>query len=107
MRRRAQQETLGHRGRKHDPVSSIRRLLLRAPESLGERGRVRLDACPPATAETKCSTPGWPRRPLRAVYGADGMAEAAERFDAFVAECRGSSVPELHRLAGTAGRWRT
>jgi transposase len=44
---------------------------------------------------------------LRAMYGADSRTEAARRLDAFVAECRGSTVPELHRLARTVRRWRT
>ncbi len=32
VRRRVQQQTLGHRGRKHDPLFSIRRLLRRGAE---------------------------------------------------------------------------
>ncbi len=41
------------------------------------------------------------------MYVADTPAEAVVRFDAFLAECRASEVPELHRLARTARRWRT
>src|SRR5271156_1921131 len=39
VRRRVQNETLGHRGRKADPLFRIRKLLLRADEHLDERGR--------------------------------------------------------------------
>jgi transposase len=41
-RRRVQNETLGHRGRKHDPLYRCRRLLIRAAERLGESGKEKL-----------------------------------------------------------------
>jgi hypothetical protein len=44
VRRRVQQEQLGHRGRKHDPLYGIRRLLLRTWGNLNERGWERLRA---------------------------------------------------------------
>ncbi len=44
VRRRTQQATLGHRGRKPDPLYRIRKLLLTAAEQLTSRGRVRLRA---------------------------------------------------------------
>jgi transposase len=42
LRRRTQQTTLGHRGRKQDPLYRIRKLLLTAQEQLTSRGRARL-----------------------------------------------------------------
>jgi transposase len=51
VRRRVQNDTLGHRGRKHDPLYRSRRLLTRADERLDDRGRRKLlgllDACDP------------------------------------------------------------
>jgi len=41
-RRRVQNETMGHRGRKTDPLYRIRRLLTKADERLDERGRDKL-----------------------------------------------------------------
>jgi transposase len=41
-RRRVQNETLGHRGRKHDPLYRCRRLLTKADERLDDHGRTRL-----------------------------------------------------------------
>lgn len=41
-RRRVQNETLGHRGRKHDPLFRCRRLLTRAKQRLDEQGHERL-----------------------------------------------------------------
>jgi transposase len=38
VRRRVQNETLGHRGRKHDPLYRIRKLLLKGTERLDQRG---------------------------------------------------------------------
>jgi transposase len=40
-RRRVQQEVLGHRGRKHDPLYRTRRLLVMADERLDDRARQR------------------------------------------------------------------
>jgi transposase len=44
VRRRVQQATLGHRGRKRDPLYRIRKLLLTTAEQLTDHGRVRLRA---------------------------------------------------------------
>jgi hypothetical protein len=41
-RRRVQNETLGHRGHKHDPLYRCRRLLTKADERLDNRGRTKL-----------------------------------------------------------------
>ena len=41
VRRRVQNETLGHRGRKGDPLYRIRRLLTMAQERLNTRGEGR------------------------------------------------------------------
>ena len=42
VRRRVQNETLGHRGRKADPLYRIRKLLLSADERLDEAGHHRM-----------------------------------------------------------------
>jgi transposase len=42
VRRRVQNETLGHRGRKRDPLYRIRKLLLTGNERLDDRGRDRM-----------------------------------------------------------------
>src|SRR4029453_7143220 len=42
VRRRVQNETLGHRGRKRDPLFRIRKLLLTGSERLDERGSERI-----------------------------------------------------------------
>ena len=42
VRRRVQNQTLGHRGHKHDPLYRARKLLVSAFEKITEHGRVRL-----------------------------------------------------------------
>ena len=45
VRRRVQNETLGHRGRKGDPLYRIRRLLTKAHERLDTHGEDRIQGC--------------------------------------------------------------
>ncbi len=108
VRRRVQQDTLGHRGRSGDPLYGIRRLLLRATERHSEASRVRLEiGLAAGDPRDEVLDAVLAKETLRSMYAADTPAEAAVRFDAFVAECRASAVPELHRLSRTALRWRT
>jgi transposase len=73
VRRRTQQATLGHRGRKRDPLYRIRKLLLVAGEQLTGRGRTRLRGQPPVTLVARWWPPGrarsccgpWTPRPAR------------------------------------------
>jgi hypothetical protein len=64
VRRRVQNETLGHRGRKADPLYRTRRLLVMADERLDARARERrrglLAAGDPRGESPK---PGWRRKP--------------------------------------------
>ena len=107
VRRRVQQETLGHRGRSGDPLYGIRRLLLRATERHTEASRARLQAGLAGDPFDEVLDTVLAKEALRWSYAAQDLAEATRRFDAFIAECRISRVPELHRLARTALRWRT
>jgi transposase len=108
VRRRVQQDELGHRGRKGDPLYGIRRLLLRGNERLSDRARARLEAGLAAGDPRDEVLDAWlAKEALRWMYAADTMAEAARRFDGFIREAKSSSVPELHRLAKTMTKWRT
>jgi transposase len=108
VRRRVQQETTGHRGRKHDPLYQIRKLLLLAADRLDNRGAVRLDAALAAGdpyEEVGCTHVA--KELLRDVYAAPDVFAARlalERFFDWAAEV---DVPELTRLATTIDRWRT
>ena len=105
-RRRTQQATLGHRGRKRDPLYRIRKLLLTAAEQLTQRGRVRLRAGLAAGDPTGEVAAAWQGKELlRAVYAAVGTAAARAALDRFYRWCDGVQVPELSRLARTVRAW--
>jgi transposase len=105
-RRRTQQATLGHRGRKRDPLYRIRKLLLTAAEQLTQRGRVRLRAGLAAGDPTGEVAAAWQGKELlRAVYAAVGTAAARAALDRFYRWCDGVQVAELSRLARTVRAW--
>jgi transposase len=106
VRRRVQQATLGHRGRKHDPLYRIRKLLLTVQEQLTQRGRTRLRAGLAAGDPTGEIATAWQGKELlRAVYAADGMLAARAALDRFYRWADGVKVAELMRLARTVGAW--
>jgi transposase len=106
VRRRVQQVTLGHRGRKRDPLYRIRKLLLTAAEQLTQRGRARLRAGLAAGDPTGEVAAAWQGKELlRAVYAAAGTAAARAALDRFYRWSDGVEVAELSRLAGTVRAW--
>jgi transposase len=105
VRRRTQQATLGHRGRKHDPLYRIRKLLLVGAEQLTSRGRVRLRAGLAAGDPGGEVAAAWQGKELlRAVYAAD-LADARAALDRFYRWADGVRIPELSRLARTVRTW--
>ena len=106
VRRRVQQATLGHRGRKRDPLYRIRKLLLTAQEQLTQRGWVRLRAGLAAGDPTAELAAAWQGKELlRAVYQAVGPMAARAALDRFYRWCDGVQIPELSRLARTVRAW--
>jgi transposase len=106
VRRRTQQATLGHRGRTHDPLYRIRKLLLTAAEQLTGRGRVRLRAGLSAGDPTGEVAAAWQGKELlRAVYAANGAIDARRALDRFYCWADGVRVAELSRLAHTVRTW--
>jgi transposase len=104
VRRRTQQATLAHRGRKQDPLYRIRKLLLTAAEQLTWRGWVRLRAGLAAGDPTGEVAAAWQGKELlRAVYAAAGTAAARAALDRFyhwsdgvrVASCHGLPAPSV------------
>ena len=106
VRRRTQQATLGHRGRKADPLYRIRRRLLAAHDRLGadgfERMLVLLESGDP---DGEVAAAYLAKELLREVYATTDIAQARQRLERFYAHCRGAEVPELARLGRTIGRW--
>jgi transposase len=107
VRRRVQQAQLGHRGRKHDPLYGIRRLLLRTWSNLTERGWERLRAGLAAGDPNGEVAAVWLARELLAeVYAAVDVAHAQRRLIVFLQHAAEADIPELTRLATTIDRWR-
>jgi transposase len=106
VRRRTHQATLGHRGRKRDPLYRIRKLLLIAQEQLTQRGRVRLRAGLAAGDPGGEVATAWQGKELlRAVYATAGTAAARAALERFYRWADGVQIPELSRLARTVRAW--
>jgi transposase len=107
-RRRVQDDTLGHRGRKYDPLYRCRRLLTKADERLDDNGRTKLlgllAAGDPRGEVTTC----WhAKEAVRALYFHTDPELALEwvtrlGHDLQDADC----PPEIRRLGRTLIRWR-
>jgi transposase len=107
VRRRVQQDRLGHRGRKGDPLYGIRRLLLMTWRNLNERGWERLRAGLAAGDPDGEVAAVWLARELLSeVYAAPDLAAAKWRLMVFFQHAADAEVPELTRLATTIDRWR-
>ncbi|MCA1701897.1 MAG: ISL3 family transposase [Actinobacteria bacterium] len=107
-RRRVQDETLGHRGRKDDPLYRCRRLLTKADERLDEKGRTKLLGLLRAGDPRGEVTTAWhAKEAVRALYFHTDAALALEwvvrlGHDLQDADC----PPEIRRLGRTLIRWR-
>jgi transposase len=106
VRRRTQQATLGHRGRKRDPLYRIRKLLLTGAEQVTGRGRARLRAGLAAGDPTGEVAAAWQGKELlRTVYAASDLADARAALDRFYRWADGVGVAELSRPARTVRVW--
>lgn len=106
VRRRTQQATTGHRGRKADPLYRIRRRLLARHDRLSPEGFARLLVLLEAgDPDGEVGAAYLAKELLRETYQATDTFEARRRLVAFYDHCAVSDVPELTRLAKTVGRW--
>jgi transposase len=108
VRRRVQNETLGHRGHKHDPLYRSRRLLTKADERLDERGRSRLlgllDAGDP---RHEVRTAWHAKEVVRSIYDHHDPDLALEFVTRLGADLQDDSCPpEVNQLGRTITRWR-
>ncbi len=100
VRRRVQQATLGHRGRKDDPLYRIRRTLLVAHDRLNEHQRervVRLLLTGDPDGEVAAAY--LAKELLREVYAVCTLRTARRRLERFYRHCDRSEVRECRRLA--------
>jgi transposase len=106
VRRRTQQDVLGHRGRKGDPLYGIRRLLLVGSERLSERGWERIHAGLAAgDPHDEVAAALTAKEHLRSVYAADNLTAARRELRRFYTYCADAEVAELTRLAKTVTAW--
>ena len=107
VRRRVQQDTLGHRGRKGDPLYGIRRTLQIGAELLSEKQAARLDAkLTIGDPDHEVTLPWQCYQKLRNIYHA-----RPERCRELVTEVITSfptcPIPEVARLGRTLKQWKT
>lgn len=108
VRRRTQQETLGHRGHKDDPLYSTRRLMTRGWERLSDRQRVKLlDALRSGDPDGEVGVSILAKELLRDMYAARSLQAARWKLVAFYQCAAEAEVPELTRLAKTIASWET
>jgi transposase len=107
VRRRVQNETLDHRGRKDDPLYRIRKLLLTGTERLNQRGNDRV------LLSLRVGDPhdevlgAWlAKESVRDIYLTDDPAEAATLIDKAIAGCAADDVEEIRALGHTLVSWR-
>jgi len=108
VRRRVQNETLGHRGRADDPLYQIRKLLLAGGERLDERATARVLLALRVGDPHDDVLGAWlAKESVRDVYLRDDPKAAAILLDKAIAGCSGDDVEEIRSLGTTLRRWRT
>ena len=108
IRRRVQQESLGHRGRKEDPLFKTRRLMTRGWERLSDRQRDKLlRALDVGDPDGECGAGILGKELLREMYAAKNLHAARWKLVAFYQHAAEADVPELTRLAKTVSACET
>jgi transposase len=106
VRRRVQQDTLGRRGHKHDPLDKIRGLLRHGVEHLTEHQQAKISRCLDAGDPRDEVNIAWQcYQQLRSVYHATpatGHQIAIKVLDSFYT----CPIPEVARLGRTLRAWK-
>jgi len=107
VRRRVQNDTLGHRGRKDDPLYRCRRLLTKADERLDDRGRAKLLGLLQAGDPHGEVRMAWhAKEVVRSIYAIDDPALAAEFVARLSVDLQDADCPpETQKLGRTIARW--
>ena len=108
VRRRVQQETLGHRGHKDDPLYRSRRLLTKADERLDQRGRTKLLGLLSAGDPRGEVRMAWhAKETVRGIYDITDPDLAEEFVERLGHDLQDESCPpEIRQLGRTILRWR-
>ena len=107
-RRRVQNDTLGHRGRRDDPLYRGRRLFTKGHERLDDKGNAKLLSLLEAGDPRGEVRMTWhTKETLRGLYDIDDPDLAAGYLDELTDNMADQSMPvEVRSLAGTLRRWR-
>ena len=107
-RRRVQNERLGHRGRKNDPLYRSRRLLTKADERLDDNGRTKLLGLLAAGDPRGEVRMAWhAKEVVRSIYDHRDPDLALEFVDRLGHDLQDESCPiEVRSLGRTLTRWR-
>ncbi len=107
VRRRVQQETLGHRGRSGDPLYGIRNLLRAGAERLTDKQWARLERAIGADEAHLEVWLAWScSQQLRSAYRHLNVTEGRKIAERILATFPTCPVPEIKRLGRTLKQWR-
>ena len=109
VRRRVQNQTLGHRGHKHDPLYRARKLLVSASENITDSGRIRLRGLLDAGDPYGEVRDAWhAKETLRSIYDIADADVGAATVAQLASDLQDSAMPtEINRVGRTVWRWRT
>ena len=107
-RRRVQNDTLGHRGHKADPLYRCRRLLTKADERIDDKGRTKLLGLLEAGDPNGEVRMAWhAKEVVRSIYTHTDPVLAAEFVDRLGVDLQDDSCPpEIHQLGRTIIKWK-
>ena len=107
VRRRVQQETLGHRGRKGDPLYGIQNVLRCGTERLTDKQKARLGKAFVANERHVEVELAWQcAQLLRSAYKAPNLKDGRKIAEKVLASFPTWPIPEIKRLGKTLKRWR-
>ena len=108
VRRRVQQDTCGHRGRRDDPLYRIRNILRAGDDRLTDRQRTRLTQAFTAREEHVEVEVAWLcAQEVRSVYHQDTPAAGKAIAEKILNSFTSCPIPEVARLGRTLKQWRT
>jgi len=108
VRRRTQQETLGHRGHRDDPLYRSRKLLTIGHERLDEKGNTKLENLLEAGDPNGEVRMAWhAKETLRGLYDQPADEAAGYLDDLIDSLLEPAMSPELRRLGRTLRTWRS
>jgi transposase len=106
-RRRVQQEQLGHRGRKHDPLYRIRGALRAGASNLTARQLDRIQAGLAAgDPDWEVTVAWWSYQRLRSAFAAGSLQEGRKIAQHVLDSFHTCPIPEIARLGRTLRSWR-